>query len=130
MSASSPERAKMGLFRRMRTSAFGMRRRAATAFAVLVALLLGYHVVFGMNGVNNYEQKRAQDRNLQQQINSLRQENADMKDHVARLKNDPDAIEFEAREKLHYARPGEVIYTLNQPQSTQDATPIPSAGSK
>lgn len=130
MNAASPERAKKGLFRRIRAAAFGMRRRAATAFAVLIALLLGYHVVFGTNGVNNYEQKRAQNRDLQQQINSLQQENSNLKDHVARLKNDPDEIEFEAREKLHYARPGEVIYTLNQPQSAQDATPIPSAGSK
>jgi cell division protein FtsB len=31
---------------------------------------------------------------------------------IERLKSDPDAIEHEAREKLHYAKPGEVIYTL------------------
>lgn len=129
MNAASPDRAKKGLFRRIRTEAFGMRRRAATAFAVLIALLLGYHVVFGTNGVNNYEQKRAQNRELQQQINSLQQENGNLKDHVARLKNDPDAIEFEAREKLHYTRPGEVIYTLNQPQSPQNSTPTPSSSS-
>ena len=107
-----------------------MRRRVATALGVLVAVLLAYHVVFGSNGVNNYEQKRAQDRQLQQQINSLQKENGNLKDHVKRLKNDPDAIEFEAREKLHYAKPGEVIYTLNQPQATQDTTPAPSGTAK
>ncbi len=36
-----------------------------------------------------------------------------MKDHVDHLQNDPDAIEHEARARLHYTRPGEVIYTLN-----------------
>lgn len=127
---ASPQQTKKGVFRRTRAAAFGMRRRVATALAVLLAVLLAYHVVFGSNGVNNYEQKRAQDRQLQQQINTLQKENGNLKDHVKRLKNDPDAIEFEAREKLHYAKPGEVIYTLNQPQSTQDATPAPSAGSK
>jgi cell division protein FtsB len=37
--------------------------------------------------------------------------------------SDPDAIEHEAREKLHYARPGEVIYTLPEPppQAAQPA---------
>lgn len=119
-----------GKARRIRKAVFGMRRRVATGLAVLIALFLAYHVVFGRNGVNNYEQKRAQDRDLHQQINTLQQDNSNLKDHVTRLKNDPDAIEFEAREKLHYARPGEVIYTLNnQPQSAQDATPTPSNGS-
>ena len=35
-----------------------------------------------------------------------------MRQQIERLKSDPDAIEREAREKLHYAKPGEVIYTL------------------
>ncbi len=41
-----------------------------------------------------------------------------MRQQIERLKSDPDAIEREAREKLHYAKPGEVIYTLpEQPQA-------------
>ena len=48
---------------------------------------------------------------LRQQIQDLQQENARLRDHIERLKSDPDAIEHEAREQLHYARPGEVIYT-------------------
>ncbi len=39
--------------------------------------------------------------------------------HVDRLKSDPNAIEHEAREKLHYAKPGEVIYTLPPDPQTQ-----------
>lgn len=100
----------------MREAVYGARRRIATVLAVLLAAFLAYHVVFGRNGVNNYEQKRAQNKALQQQITSMQKENSRMTDHVARLKNDPDAIEYEAREKLHYAKPGEVIYTLNTPQ--------------
>lgn len=105
--------------RRTRKSG-GMRRRIATACAVLIVMSLAYHVVFGRNGVNTYEQKRAQDRELRQQINVLQRENGNLKDHVSRLKSDPDAIEYEAREKLHYARPGEVIYKLNQSQAPND----------
>jgi len=106
-----------GILQRIGAGIYSVRRRIATGFAIMLAVFIGYHVVFGRNGVNNYEQKRAQDRELHQQIESLQQENDRLKDHVARLKNDPDAIEYEAREKLHYARPGEVIYTLNQPQT-------------
>jgi cell division protein FtsB len=49
---------------------------------------------------------------LQQEIQDLQQENAHMQQQIERLKSDPDTIEHEAREKLHYAKPGEVIYTL------------------
>ena len=114
---------KQKAMRRIGAALYRVRRRIATGFAVLLAVFLAYHVVFGRNGVNSYEQKRAQDRELHQQIDSLQQENSSLKDHVARLKSDPDAIEYEAREKLHYARPGEVIYTLSQPQP---APPQPS----
>jgi cell division protein FtsB len=110
---------------------YRVRRRIATGFAVLLAVFFAYHVVFGRNGVNSYEQKRSQDRELHQQIDALQQENDRLKDHVTRLKSDPDSIEYEAREKLHYARPGEVIYTLNEPQATTDKTqagPAPSSG--
>ncbi|MDI3254170.1 FtsB family cell division protein [Pseudacidobacterium ailaaui] len=92
---------------------YRMRRRIATAMAIVLALFLGYHVVFGQNGITAYQQKRLEDRELQKQIQELQEENARMKEHVDHLQNDPDAIEHEARERLHYTRPGEVIYTLN-----------------
>jgi len=46
----------------------------------------------------------------------------DLEAAVERLKKDPDAIEHEAREKLHYARPGEVIYTLPPDPKQKPAT--------
>jgi cell division protein FtsB len=73
--------------------------------------------------VSAYEQKRAEDRDLHRQIESLQQENDRLKDHVDHLKSDPDEIEREAREKLHYARQGEVIYTLNAPQQASEPQP-------
>jgi len=38
---------------------------------------------------------------------------------VERLKSDPDAIEHEAREKLHYAKPNEVIVAMPAPAKDQ-----------
>ena len=99
-------------------------RPAGTVVAVALALLFGWGVVNGKHGLSAWEQQRTQDRKLQQQIQDLQQENTKLRDHIHRLKSDPDAIEHEAREQLHYARPGEVIYTLPaapQAQSADDA---------
>ncbi len=78
----------------------------------MLALGLAYHVVFGPNGVIVYEQKRMDAATLDRELRMLERENEQLKGHVDRLQSDPDAIEHQAREELHYARPGEVIYTL------------------
>ena len=95
-------------------------RPVGTGIAVILALLLTWHVIHGKHGLSVWQQERAQDKTLQKQIQDLQTENASMKDRIEHLKSDPDAIEREAREKLHYAKPGEVIYTLPpdpQPQA-------------
>ena len=91
---------------------FEARRRVATCAVVVLALMLGSHVVFGRNGLIAYRAKRAQVRTLREQMVGLQGENVRLRSHVDRLSTDPDAVEHEAREALHYTRPGEVIYTL------------------
>jgi cell division protein FtsB len=92
-------------------------RPAGTVVAVGLALLLTWHVINGKHGLQVWQQKRAEDRQLQREIKDLDQENAHLRERIERLKSDPEAIEHEAREKLHYAKPGEVIYAL--PAETQ-----------
>jgi cell division protein FtsB len=87
-------------------------RKVATGVAALLALGMGYHVIFGQNGLTVYQQKRQDAQSLDHQLHSLQRENDLLKGHVERLKSDPNAIEHQAREELHYTRPGEVIYTL------------------
>lgn len=87
-------------------------RPAGTLVAVGLALLFGWGVVNGKHGLSAWEQQRMHDRQLRQEIQDLQQENSRLRNHIQHLKSDPDAIEHEAREQLHYARPGEVIYTL------------------
>jgi cell division protein FtsB len=86
--------------------------QAGTAVAVLLAAMLMWHVINGKHGLSVWHQNHTQDRELQRQINDIQQENAQLRKQIDRLKSDPDAIEHEAREKLHYAKPGEVIYSL------------------
>ncbi|RXH55557.1 FtsB family cell division protein [Granulicella sibirica] len=91
------------------------RRKVATVTAAVLAIGLGYHVVFGHNGLIVYKQKRDEAISLENQLQALRRENDGLKDHTERLQSDPNAIEHQAREELHYTRPGEVIFTLPSP---------------
>lgn len=100
-------------------------RPAGTVVAVGLAGLLMWHVINGQHGLSIWQQKRAEDRELQKQIQDMQRENALLRQEIERLKTDPDAIEHEAREKLHYAKPGEVIYTLPAPPN-QPAPPVPA----
>lgn len=88
------------------------RRKLASAGVGLLACLLAYHVVFGANGMMAWEHKRAEYRQLQQQIDDLQKQNQQLEGHIKALKSDPAAIEKEAREQLRYVRPGEVIYVV------------------
>jgi cell division protein FtsB len=95
-------------------------RRVATGVAIVIAVSLGYHVVFGANGLTAFQQKRNQHQTLQKEILQLQQENSRLQDHVQHLQSDPNAIEHEARVILRYAKPGEVIYALNdKPDASQ-----------
>lgn len=94
------------------------RRRFATIAAAALALGVGYHVVFGQNGLTAFEKKKQDAKALARQLDDLKQENDALMGHVQRLQNDPGAIEHQAREELHYTRPGEVIVTLpNEPMA-------------
>ena len=91
---------------------FGQRRRLATVAAAGLAAAIGYHVVLGHNGLISFRQKRVEAHSLEVQVQTLRHENESLRDHVDRLQSDPNSIEHQAREELHYTRPGEVIVTL------------------
>ena len=105
-------------------------RPAGTVFVVILALAFAWSVINGRHGLSTWYQQRTQEKQLKNEIQDLEQENAHLRQHVDHLKNDPDAIEHEAREKLHYAKPGEVIYTL-PPEPKQPQTPsAPAVGTR
>ena len=110
-----------GAFRTVRGHVYSNRRNIATAAASALALVVGYGVVFGHNGLTAFAHKREETQVLQQQMQQLQTENEHLRGHVDELQNDPAAIEHEARETLHYTRAGEVIYTLPAPTSSGSA---------
>jgi len=94
-------------------------RPAASVMAVTLAVLLVWHGVNGKNGLRVWQQKRVEDQQLRKEIDDLNRENARLRNRVERLKTNPDAIGVVARDKLHYAKPNEVIVNLPPEQQTQ-----------
>lgn len=114
----SGEQKQAGWLGRVAQVLFRMRRRIATGAVIAAALVFGYHAIFGENGLNVYQQRRSEDKSVQKRIDELQKENVHLRQQVQALKTDPDAIEREARSRLHYARPGEVIWTEDAPPSS------------
>src|ERR1017187_9397869 len=98
--------------------AIRMWRPAGTAVVVGLALLLTWHVVNGKHGLSGWQQQRTQDKQLQQEIKDLQDENARLHTRIERLKSDPDAMGILAREKLLYANANEVIATVQPAPKT------------
>ena len=104
--------AQLAVLRLWSGKAYSQRRRFATFAAAVLTMAVAYNVVFGHNGLASYRQKRQDAQSLDRQLKTLTRENESLKGHVDRLQEDPDAIEHQAREELHYTRPGEVIVSL------------------
>jgi cell division protein FtsB len=104
-----------GMFRRGKEFLYRSRRKAAAAGIGVLLCVVGYCAVFAANGLVDYRQKRRESRELDRQIKALQQQNAGMEKEIKALKNDPETIEKEARERLRYVRPGEVVYTVSAP---------------
>ncbi len=100
-------------------SLYAIRRRLATAGVALLTVWLFVHVLFGANGMVVYRQKKAEYQSLQQEIDGLQKENDSYAAQIQGLKTDPKTIEKEAREQLHYARPGEVVFVTPSPVTLQ-----------
>ena len=97
------------------------KRKAAISATVLLTCVTFYHVVFGANGWVVYQKKKTEFRQLQGQIQSLAQENEALQKDVKALKNDKSAIEREAREQLHYTRPGEFVFVVPSKNASSNA---------
>jgi cell division protein FtsB len=98
---------------------YSARRKVATAGIGVLVLWLGFHVIFGANGMVVYQGKRAEFKKLQTDLQQVEEENQRLTKQVDELRNDPKAIEREAREQLHYTKKGEMVYLLPTPKKAE-----------
>lgn len=87
----------------------------------LTCAFLVVHEIYGSNGYLTLRRQRKEYHATQQRIQQLEQEKSELEEQVRGLKSDPKTIERVAREKMHLARPGEIIYALpDQDSKTQN----------
>ncbi len=98
---------------------YDARRRLATGAVAVLTLWLFVHVMFGANGMVVYRDKQAEYQDLQHQVDQLQKESDAYTSQIKALKTDPRTIEREAREQLHYTRPGEYVYVTPAPPPPQ-----------
>jgi cell division protein FtsB len=108
-----------------------MRRVLATLCLAVLAILIGYKVVYGANGTLEWRGKRAEFQGLQRDIDQANADHRALEERVRKLQGDRNTIIKEAREKLGYVMPGEVVLVQPQPKadvrSNSVAQAIPAA---
>lgn len=87
-------------------------RRYAIFVMALLSLVMLMHEIFGRNGYLTLRHEKKQYSGLQQQIQTVSEENQQLEQKIHALKNNPEAVEKQARDQLHLAKPGEIIYML------------------
>ena len=100
-------------------------RRNAIFVMALLSLVMLMHEIFGRNGYMTLRSEKKQFIGLQKQIQTTSEENKKLEQKIQALKNDPAAVEKQARDQLHLARPGEIIYML--PDSDKTLSPTSTA---
>jgi cell division protein FtsB len=97
---------------------YAIRRVVATICIGLLAVLIGYKVVFGANGMKVWQTKRAEIQKLQQEIEADTAVHERLQRQVDLLqREDPGTIEKEARERLGLVRPGEHVLYEQAPKA-------------
>jgi cell division protein FtsB len=87
-------------------------RRNAIFVMALLSLIMLMHEIFGRNGYLTLRHEKKEYTALQKQIQTVSEENKQIEQKIQALKNNPEAVEKQARDQLHLAKPGEIIYML------------------
>ena len=82
------------------------------AMAVLAGVAL---VQLGDSGVPAWRQLRVQDAQLSREVAELTRRNAELREELKALQNDPETLERLARENAGMQRPGEEVLRVWQP---------------
>ncbi|MFJ5547711.1 septum formation initiator family protein [Streptomyces sp. NPDC093225] len=95
-----------------------VRRSRLTGRAALLVLVLCTLVVALAYPMRQYVSQRSEIAEQQQEADRARQRLEELRDEKARWQ-DPAYVEQQAREHLHYVRPGETGYTVADPEAEE-----------
>lgn len=78
----------------------------------LITIVVVVDALVGERGLVERMRARRQYRQAAASLETLRHENARLREDVRRLREDPSAIESLAREELGLIRPGEILFII------------------
>jgi cell division protein FtsB len=87
-------------------------RRLLLAALVFVTIVLLVDALVGEKGFVETLRARRQSREVAGALDSVRRDNAQLREQARRLREDPGAIESLAREDLGLIRPGELLFII------------------
>jgi cell division protein FtsB len=87
-------------------------RRLVRHVLVFVTLLIVVDAVAGEKGLLALLQARREYSALERSLERARTENAELREMARRLREDPNAIEEQARRELGLIKPGEVLFIV------------------
>jgi cell division protein FtsB len=88
------------------------RRKTVQILLLFITLVLAIDGLVGDKGLLESIRARRSHRELSVSIDRLRGENAQLREEVRRLLEDPSTIESLAREELGLIRPGELLFIV------------------
>lgn len=94
-------------------------RRILRHVLILVTAVIVIDAVAGEKGLLALLQARRQYRMLELSLQQARADNAELRDHARRLREDPEAIEEEARRELGLIKPGETLFIIKDIEKKQ-----------
>ncbi|MGH3416070.1 MAG: FtsB family cell division protein [Actinocrinis sp.] len=104
-------------------------RNRFTGRAGLLALALCAVMVTVAYPLRQYLAQRSQISNLQRQNDDTAKQVASLQTELARW-NDPAYVGIQAREQLHYVRPGETGFIVPNPSASPEPLGIPTPGER
>lgn len=87
-------------------------RRLLRHVLIFVTLLIVVDAIAGEKGLLALLQARREYSALERSLERARTENAELREMARRLREDPDAIEEQARRELGLIKPGEVLFIV------------------
>ena len=113
--------------RAFRNSGPSPARRILFFVVGLSAAIVMLAAVTGERGYRDVRMQRARLSKLRAEVSSLHRENVRLLEEVRDLRKDPYVIERIARERLGYARPGEIVFQFpaEHPPVEETASPVP-----
>lgn len=121
---AAPKRPRMRRRARTPQEARQWRHRLLGYALAATACIVFVNALVGENGYLATIRARRDAAALQRELREVREENQQMRARIARLKQDPGAVEEEARRELFLSKPGETMVVI-QDAAKPSPTPAP-----